>query len=44
MDLFTTKWNKYKRLLMITAIIAYVLIPIVSKYIGIPERGILGTF
>lgn len=45
MDLFTTKWNNYKRLLMITAIIAYaVLIPIVSKYIGIPERGILGTF
>ncbi|NLJ48617.1 MAG: hypothetical protein GX428_03395 [Candidatus Atribacteria bacterium] len=38
-------WNKYKRILMITAIIAYaVLIPFISNYIGIPEKGILGTF
>ena len=45
MDLSTTEWNKYKRILMITAIIAYaVLIPFIPYSTGIPERGILGTF
>lgn len=38
-------WNKYKRILMITTILAYaVLIPFIPYSIGVPERGILGTF
>ena len=41
----STRWNTYKKLFMITAIIAYaVLIPCISNYINTPERGILGTF
>ena len=41
----STRWNTYKKLFMIAAIITYaVLIPFISNYIGIPERGILGTF
>ncbi|QPM66818.1 3'3'-cGAMP-specific phosphodiesterase 2 [Atribacter laminatus] len=44
MEIFFAKFRKNKRLMVIIAVISYaVLIPFLSSYVGIPERGIMGT-